>query len=94
MKKIILIAFSLLIFCAVFNLGNPYLSASEFESVTVHRGESVWSIAERYTDNHTEAKKLSDAILEINGLSKNGAVNAGDTLRVPLLRRATFTGSC
>ena len=70
------------------HLTNPYLRSAEFIEVSVMRGENVWTIARRYTTRETMAEQLEEAIIEVNGLTPDGAVTAGRRLRVPLLAPA------
>ena len=70
------------------HLTNPYLRSSDFIEVSVSRGENVWTIARKYTTKETMAEQLEEAIIEVNGLTPDGAVAAGRRLRVPVLEPA------
>ena len=70
------------------HLTNPYLRSSDFIEVSVSRGENVWTIARKYATKETMAEQLEEAIIEVNGLTPDGAVTAGRRLRVPLLAPA------
>ena len=89
MKKLVVVALVgvLLTLAAPFHLGNAYLRSSDFAVVTVKRNESVWTIAERYTKNAAQNQVLMEAIIEVNGLSPDGSVRAGQKLRIPLLEQ-------
>ena len=67
------------------HLTNPYLRSAEFVEVSVMRGENVWTIARKFATKETMAEQLEEAIIEVNGLSPDGAVAAGRRLRVPVL---------
>ena len=87
MKKWMMIAAAALylIMFPPFHLNNAYLCSDTFDTVTVSRHESVWDIAGRYTVNGNQARKLTEAIIEVNDLSSDGAVRSGQKLRVPVL---------
>ena len=70
------------------HLTNPYLRSADFIEVSVMRGENVWTIARKYTTKETMAEQLEEAIIEVNGLTPDGAVTAGRRLRVPILEPA------
>lgn len=86
MKKLIWAFAALYLFLfPPFNLDNAYLRSDRFDTVTVSRNESVWDIAGRYTVDGKQAKKLTTAIIEVNGLTSDGAVRTGQKLRIPVL---------
>ena len=70
------------------NITNSYLRCSEFETVVVHQGESVASIAARYTDDSEGIKELTEAIMEINDIKNSRDLRAGRLLQVPVLSRS------
>ncbi len=69
-----------------FHLCNDYLRSADFDTVKVARKDSVWTIASRYTTKEEDARELVEAIIEVNGLSADGALRTGQNLRVPVLR--------
>ncbi len=71
---------------APFHLSNDYLRSSDFDTVKVARRDSVWDIASRYTEKEEDARDLVEAIIEVNGLSADGSLRTGQSLRVPILR--------
>ena len=71
---------------APFHLCNDYLRSADFDTVTVARRDSVWTIASRYTAKEEDARELVEAIIDVNGLSADGALRVGQSLRVPILR--------
>ena len=86
MKKWIWIAAALYLFMfPPFHLDNAYLRSDKFDTITVARHESVWDIAGRYTVDGKQVKKLTEAIIEVNGLPADGAVRKGQKLRVPVI---------
>ncbi len=91
MKKLLGIALAVALLAALppFRLDNAYLRSSHFDTVTVARRETVWSIAARYTTDEAQAARLMEAILEVNGLSPESPIRAGQRLLVPVLRRDT-----
>lgn len=70
------------------HLTNPYLRSAEFIEVSVMRGENVWTIARKFAAKETMAEQLEEAIIEVNGLSPDGAVAAGRRLQIPVLEPA------
>ncbi len=89
MKKLLGIALALAILTALppFHLDNAYLRSATFDTVTVARRETVWSIAGRYTTDEKQAARLVEAIFEVNGLSPEMPIRTGQRLRVPVLRQ-------
>ena len=55
----------------------------------VERQETVWQIAGRYTADEKNIRSLVEAIIEVNALSPDGAIRAGQRLRVPVLKGET-----
>lgn len=53
-----------------------------YATVTVHRGETLWSIAERRTADGGDVQATVDQIAATNHLT-SGALQAGQRLRVP-----------
>lgn len=51
--------------------------------VTVCEGDSIWSIADAYTDESEDIRKVIHNIRELNGL-EDAVVYPGDTLLIPL----------
>ena len=45
------------------HLTNPYLRSSEFMEISVERGDSVWTIARKYTTKESMAQELEEAII-------------------------------
>ena len=68
------------------HLGNDFLRSSDFDMVEVGRKDSVGAIAARYTAKAEDARELAEAIIEVNGLSADGALRVGQRLRIPVLR--------
>lgn len=90
MKKIFVIS---LIFFAAFSplhLNNEYLRCSSFDTVTIRTGDTIHSIAGRYTVNEYDREKLVEAISDINGLPIEGILPAGRSIHVPVLASASM----
>ena len=90
MKKVV-VFFLVVFFMAMspLHLSNAYLRSSDFDTVTVHHNESVWSIAQRYTADDEHTASLMEAIVEINALESDGSVRAGQQLKVPVLDKGS-----
>ena len=86
MKKILVIS---LIFFAAFSplhLNNEYLRCSSFDTViTTRTGDTLLTIAERYTVNEDDREKLVEAISDINSLPIDGPLPSGRAIQVPVL---------
>lgn len=82
------IVFLVLVLMAVspLHLGNAYLRTSRFDTVTVVRGENVWTIAERYAKKSDEVPEMAEAIIEVNALDREAHVREGQQLRIPVIK--------
>jgi nucleoid-associated protein YgaU len=58
------------------------VASTQFITVTVAPGDTVWSLANR-VGGGSEASALVSSIIEINGLG-NGDLTAGQKIRIPL----------
>ena len=54
-----------------------------YESVEIHKGDTIWDIAAEYKMDGEETEHMVDAILELNGM-KNTNVRAGESIIVPV----------
>lgn len=86
-RVVVFVAGLLIALAAVFLLANGSTATSDSESVTtiqVGPGETLWDIASGVAvDGHTG--DMVEHIKELNHLA-NGALQVGQTLRVPLAR--------
>jgi hypothetical protein len=89
-KSISLFLLLLLVWVAPLHLSNVYLRSSDFDIVTIHTNENVWSVAERYTSDTEHTVRLMEAIVEINGLDHEASVYAGQQIKVPVLAKAQY----
>lgn len=91
MKKILgaILTIVWMIYFSPLHLDNAYLRSHTFERVTVERQDTVWNIAGRYTRDEGNIQKLVEAIIEVNGLTPDAAIRAGQSLQVPVLEKAT-----
>ena len=85
MKKHFFAVLLLILAMMPLQLTNTYLRCDTFESITVQKEETVWSLAARYEKNAEHAKELREAIIEINGLNSEGGLRAGQTLLIPVM---------
>lgn len=83
--RVLLVA-ALAAIASPFHLRNDFLRSADFATVEVARRETVWTIASRYTAKEEDARELAEAIIEVNGLSADGALRVGQSLRIPILR--------
>ena len=63
--------------------GQTGAPAGTFAEITVMPGESLWSIAQAIAPN-ADPREVVDAIMRLNALP-SGAVDAGETLSLPLV---------
>ena len=54
-----------------------------YESVEIHKGDTIWNIAEEYKTENEKTEHMVNAILELNGL-KTANVRAGESIIVPV----------
>lgn len=86
MKSIFVAIILGLMLISPFHLGNSYLRCSDFESVVIHQGDTLETIASRYTVNAADAKELVEAICEINDIKDATTIKAGRRIDVPVIR--------
>lgn len=89
MKSIIVAIILGVMLLSPFHLGNSYLRCSDFESVVIHQGDTLETIAGRYTVNEVEAKELQEAICEINDIRDAKSIKVGRRIDVPVMKPQT-----
>ena len=87
-KFVYLFAISIVFLAVPMHLGNHYLRASEFDTVTIQANECIWDIAGKYTVNTEDKAELVEAICEINDISPSDVVKPGQLIQVPVIDRA------
>lgn len=87
-KFVYLFAISIIFLAVPMHLGNHYLRASEFDTVTIQANECIWDIAGKYTVNTEDKAELVEAICEINDISPSDIVKPGQLIQVPVIDRA------
>ena len=87
-KFVYLFAISIIFLAVPMHLGNHYLRASEFDTVTIQANECIWDIAGKYTINTEDKAELVEAICEINDISPSDVVKPGQLIQVPVIDRA------
>lgn len=87
-KFVYLFAISIIFLAVPMHLGNHYLRASEFDTVTIQANECIWDIAGKYTVNTEDKAELVEAICEINDISPSDIVKPGQLIQVPVINRA------
>lgn len=58
-------------------------SKTEYVTVVVSNGDTLWSIAERYSDGSMDIRQLIYEISKINGI-ESGQIYAGQEISVPI----------
>lgn len=56
-----------------------------YESVQIHKGDTIWNIAEEYKSDGEKTEHMVNAILEVNGM-KTANVRAGESIIVPVTK--------
>lgn len=58
-------------------------SEREFITITVHSGDTLWSIAQEYSvDDNCDIREVIDDILDLNDLS-SAVLSVGQSLKIP-----------
>lgn len=84
--KAILIA--IVFFIAYSGLGETDESATQYVTVSVARGDTVWGIAGKYAGNHQDIRDIVYDIQKVNNLNKNAELEPGQQLKVPIKKLA------
>ncbi len=83
MPAVALAALSALIAIPALSQSRLYAASPQhFAKVTVQRGDSLWTIADRYTAADGNVQDTMDEIMSANDL-KNSTVIAGEQLKIP-----------
>ncbi|NCC17098.1 MAG: LysM peptidoglycan-binding domain-containing protein [Clostridia bacterium] len=54
-----------------------------YECVTIHSGDTLWAIAQKYKSNDQKTEQMIYEIMKINGMC-SGNIRAGESLIVPI----------
>lgn len=54
-----------------------------YESIEIHRGDTIWNIAEEYKPKREKTERMVQEIMELNGL-KSTNILAGENIIVPV----------
>lgn len=85
MKNIVIALLIGLALLSPFNLTNSYLRASEFDTVVLQQGDTVETIAGRYTSDSSQLEELTVAIKEINDIKSDRDMRVGRRLQIPVI---------
>lgn len=83
-------AVSILILSMFFSVANVFandqgsVKNDQYIIVSVHSGDTVWSIASRYTNNKSDIRDFIYTIRKINSLDKNAEIYPGQVLKIPI----------
>jgi LysM repeat protein len=71
-------------FIAAIAISNRFEKSDEFMNVTVNKGETLWEIAEKFSDQHTmSSAEFVHWVEEENGISGD-KIFPGDSLMIPV----------
>lgn len=59
-------------------------SAPQEIVITIHAGDTLWSIASRYASDTEDVRDVITKIRTANNLTKNDNLQTGDSLKIPL----------
>lgn len=83
-SKIGLLTFAALFFLiTVFNMLAQGDQISDFEIITVQKGDSLWSIAQKYNHDQKDIRKLIFQIRRLNNLEQ-ALIFEGQKIKIPL----------
>lgn len=85
MKNVIIAIVIGLAVLSPFNLTNSYLRTSDFDTVVLQHGESIETVASRYTSDSEQLQELTVAIKEINDIKTERDLRAGRKLQIPVI---------
>ena len=57
-------------------------SEKEFITITVHRGDTLWSVAKEYGEQNQDVRETIDEIKQLNHM-QSGNLISGQTLKIP-----------
>ena len=80
--KAVIVAIICMAFFNVF-FANEEKPLVNYINIQVYGGDTVWTIASRYTSNRDDLREMVYAIKTINGLNHNAFIYSGQTLKVP-----------
>ena len=68
-----------------FGNADIYMASGSYVNVQVGTGDTVWSIASRYTSNKENVRDMIFAIKRVNKLNSNAQIYPGQILKVPIV---------
>jgi hypothetical protein len=85
MKKLLLAFLLGIVFSSGFNFTNV-LAGDVYQQqvVTVHRGDTLWNIAQEWTESDEDVRDVIDRIVVTNKLASSSAINAGQQIIIPV----------
>jgi nucleoid-associated protein YgaU len=84
MPAIALAALGLMVALPTLSSMRLYAASTErYATVTVHPGDTLWSIASTHTAAGTDVQEVVDRIADANHL-RSGTIQPGEHLRIPL----------
>jgi len=84
MPAIALVGLGLLVALPTLSSMRLYAATAErYATVTVHPGDTLWSIASSHTGSGSDVQETVDRIADANHLS-TGTIQPGEHLRIPL----------
>ena len=90
-SKYVIVALVIIIgLFAMFFLRQPTFAQEDsvivYESVQIHEGDSLWTIAEQYAAGEQDIRSYIQDICSLNNLSADDTIYAGEYLILPIAR--------
>ncbi len=73
--------------------GTPTLDTTNTQQITVQRGDTLWSIAQRVTHDTMDIRHYVYTVKQLNNLANEGDLQPGMVLQVPKLSNHSDKGS-
>ncbi len=77
-----IIVFALIIVLMFIAISSQGSKPIEYRSITIQKGDTLWSIVKSYQLNEIDPRKMISQIKRVNGL-KNAILQPGQTINIP-----------
>ena len=83
-KPIGILFIFLLTFVLIYDRDDNQAYATDYKTVYVNSGDSLWSIASTYTSEREDIRTFVLLVKKINHLNDNAQIYPGQTLKIPI----------